>query len=271
MFAGRTELFRNGAAEVSAAVTDTAYQMVMDRDSPILSELEQAMVEEALTLYAQGWFPMAESFDARPNRVQWVQPTERAIIPLDDRFHVPASLAQRVRSGRFVVRHDAAFGAVIRACAMAKRRDIDGEPAGTWLHPSIIRLFEMFHAVGVAHSVEAWRRVESVGAEKVSMAIPKGVVREFDGVAHVLVGGLYGVAIGSAFCGESMFSRPDLGGTDASKVCLVHLVDHLRRRGFTLLDAQLANPHLERFGMFEVPQEDYLEQLAAAAKASRAW
>ncbi len=234
------------------------------------------MVEEALSLYARGWFPMAESFHARPNRVEWVQPNERALIPLDASFHVPESLAQRIRSGRFVVRHDTAFGEVIRACAMAKRRDIDGAPAGTWLHPMIIRLFELFHAVGAAHSIEAWRRVDSVGAQRVAAANPKAVVREFDSAGlgrapHVLVGGLYGVAIGSAFCGESMFSRPDLGGTDASKVCLVHLVEHLRSRQFTLLDAQLANPHLSQFGMYEIDQDAYLELLDQAAEHERAW
>lgn len=236
-----------------------------------LTAREKAFVAEALSLYAQGWFPMAESFHARADRVQWVQPEERALIPLDARFHVPGSLRQRIRSGRFVVRHDTAFGAVIRACAAAKRRDIDGEPAGTWLHPTIIRLFELFHAAGFAHSVEAWRRVEEVGAERVDAAIPKAVVRTFDGAAHVLVGGLYGVAIGSAFCGESMFSRPDLGGTDASKVCLVHLVEHLRTRGFTLLDAQLANPHLARFGMYEIEQDAYLKLLEVASTDARAW
>jgi leucyl/phenylalanyl-tRNA--protein transferase len=229
------------------------------------------MVEEALTLYAQGWFPMAESFDARPDRVEWVQPAERSLIPLDTRFHVPKSLAQRIRSGRFVVRHDTAFPAVIRACAVAKRRDVDGTPAGTWLHPSIIRLFELFHRVGCAHSIEAWRRVEAVGDDRVAHAVPTAVVRAFDGVPHVLVGGLYGVAIGSAFCGESMFSRADLGGTDASRVCLVHLVEHLRHRGFTLLDAQLANPHLAQFGSYEIEQAAYLEMLAAAATMQREW
>lgn len=239
--------------------------------APPLTELERALVDEALGLYARGWFPMAESFDARPNRVQWVQPNERALIPLDARFHVPSSLAQRMRSGRFVIRHDTAFGEVIRACAAAKRRDIDGEPAGTWLHPMIIRLFELFHASGQAHSIEAWRRVEAVSADRVVTAIPKAVVRAFDGTPHVLVGGLYGVAIGSAFCGESMFSRPDLGGTDASKVCLVHLVEHLRARDFTILDAQLANPHLAQFGMYEIEQDEYLELLGVAANHARSW
>lgn len=236
-----------------------------------LSDRERSLVDEALSLYAQGWFPMAESFDARPNRVQWVQPTERALIPLDVRFHVPSSLGQRVRSGRFLIRHDLAFNEVIRACAAAKRRDIDGEPAGTWLHPSIIRLFELFHAVGAAHSIEAWRRIDAAGRERVDRAIPAATVRDIDGTPHVLVGGLYGVAIGSAFCGESMFSRPDLGGTDASKVCLVHLVGHLRSRGFTLLDAQLANPHLAQFGMYEIGQEEYLELLEDAAAVECGW
>lgn len=252
----------------------------MTRESPTpspptsaapLTARERAMVEQALTLYAQGWFPMAESFDARPNRVEWVQPRARALIPLDGRFRVASSLAQRIRSGRFVIRHDTAFGEVIRACAKAKRPDIDGEPAGTWLHPMIIRLFELFHAVGAAHSIEAWRRVEAVGDERVAHAVPKTLVRTLDGVPHVLVGGLYGLAIGSAFCGESMFSRPDLGGTDASKVCLVHLVEHLRSRGFDVLDAQLANPHLSQFGMYQVEQDAYLDLLQRAAGQVRVW
>lgn len=208
------------------------------------------LVDKALALYRQGWFPM---FDDERRVVEWVQPHERGLLPLDARFSVPRSLRQRVRSGRFVVTCDRAFGRVIRAC---------GTPAPgrerTWLCEEIIELFEALHAAGHAHSIEAW-----VPAGAGAGGAPAG--------GGTLVGGLYGLAVGAAFCGESMFSRPDLGGTDASKVCLVHLVEHLRARGFVLLDAQLHNDHLEQFGLFEVAMDAYTGMMADAAKRAVSW
>ena len=189
-------------------------------------------VDALLQAYRSGWFPMA---DGETGEVAFYTVGIRCVIPLDERFHVSRSLAQRVRSGRFEIRIDTAFAQVIRACA-AERPD-----GGTWIDPVIIRSFERLHAAGHAHSVEAWR----------------------DGA---LVGGLYGVAIGGAFFGESMFSLPERGGTDASKVCLVHLVERLRARGFALLDSQYSNPHISRFGAQEIAESEYLRRLAAAVE-----
>jgi leucyl/phenylalanyl-tRNA--protein transferase len=187
-------------------------------------------VDALLQAYRSGWFPMA---DSETGEVAFYTVGIRCVIPLDSRFHVPDSLVRRARSGRFEIRFNTAFAEVITACAQ-ERPD-----AGTWIDPTIIRSFERMHEAGHAHSVEAWR----------------------DGV---LVGGLYGVAIGGAFFGESMFSRPELGGTDSSKVCLVHLVERLRARSFALLDSQYSNPHLMRFGAEEIPEQEYLQRLAAA-------
>ncbi len=212
----------------------------MNPGSTPLSPAQARHVAAVLEMYRQGWFPM---HDERQDVVQWVQPEFRGIIPLDDQFTVSRSLRQKVRSRRFTLTADQAFERVIRECA---------EPApgrgSTWLHPDIIDTFCLLHRAGHAHSIEAW------------LPSPAG--------QPVLVGGLYGLQLGSVFCGESMFSRPAQGGTDASKVCLVRLVSHLRERGFTLLDAQLTNDHLTQFGLFELPREKYLEHLEAHADDS---
>ena len=204
---------------------------------------DAAVVREILRRYAQGWFPMAESRDAP---AQWVQPNRRALIPLDESFRVSRSLRARVRSEKFVIRCDSAFEQVIRACA---------EPgpgrAETWINDDIIAWYSLLHRAGHAHSIEAY------------LPAPSGSL--------TLVGGLYGVTLAGAFCGESMFSRPALGGTDASKVCLVHLVHHLRRAGFTLLDAQIQNAHTDQFGALQVARTKYLKMLAGARAKSVAW
>lgn len=199
---------------------------------------QSLLVDKALALYRQGWFPM---FDEDRSIVEWVQPHERGLLPLDERFRVTRSLRQRVRSDKFIVTCNRAFSSVIRECGTAA----PGRER-TWLCPEIIELFEALHRAGHAHSIEAW-------------------------VDGTLVGGLYGLALGGVFCGESMFSRPDLGGTDASKVCLVHLVEHLRARGFVMLDAQLHNNHLEQFGLYEVGMDAYLEMVRDAAAKAVTW
>ncbi len=181
----------------------------------------------------------------RHSVAEWVQPTIRGLIPLDERFHVPASLARRVRSKRFEITCDTAFSDVIRACAAsAPGRET------TWLNEDIIALFQMFHAEGHAHSVEAWRT---------------------DAGRRVLVGGLYGVALGRVFAGEAMFSFPKCGGTDSSKVCLVRLVKNLRAMGFVALDAQMANLHLEQFGLYTISAEEYQRLLAREAGTGIEW
>lgn len=183
--------------------------------------------ELLLRAYAAGYFPMARSRDEA--EIEWFAPEMRGVLPLET-FHVPRSLFKVLRRGTFLLRHDSAFDAVIRACAepTPDRRE-------TWINDEILRLYGELHRRGQAHSVEAWR----------------------DGR---LVGGLYGVAIGGAFFGESMFSRE----TDASKVALCHLVACLKASGFTLLDTQFLTAHLARFGAVEIPQHDYLERLAGA-------
>lgn len=178
--------------------------------------------ELVLAAYRVGAFPMADEF----GEIAWFRPDPRCIFPLD-RFRVPRSLRQTLRRGVFETRVDTAFDAVIRGCA-----DRD---EGTWISADVIRVYRALHDAGFAHSVECWH-------------------------ADELAGGLYGVAIGGAFFGESMFTRI----TDASKVALVALVERLRRRGFTLLDTQWTTPHLARFGACEIPHAEYMQRLAHA-------
>ena len=205
--------------------------------------IEGHVVRTVLDFYRRGWFPMHDDVSMT---TRWVQPRARAVIPLDtDLFKTPRSLRARVRTGVFTIRADTAFDRVIRACASPAPGRED-----TWLSADIIDLFTTLHRAGHAHSVEAWI---------------------IDAHGERLVGGLYGLALGRVFCGESMFSRPNLGGTDASKVCLVHLVHHLRRRGFQLLDAQLHNDHLAQFGMYEMDARDYLARANDLAEDPVPW
>ncbi len=206
-----------------------------------------AVVREILRLYARGWFPMAESRDAA---ARWVQPSRRAIIPLDDSFRISRSLRARVRSRRFILRCDSAFETVIRACA----RPGPGREE-TWINDDIIEWYTLLHRAGHAHSIEAYLPSSDPGS----------------GSPPELVGGLYGVSLGAAFCGESMFSLPAKGGTDASKVCLVHLVHHLRRAGYTLLDAQIQNAHTDQFGAAQVTRARYLKRLTEARAKAIVW
>ena len=158
-----------------------------------------------------------------------VDPDMRGIIPLGD-FHVPKRLLRKVKQDPFRVTIDQAFTRVMELCAeSAKGRE------STWINSPILNLYRSLHREGHAHSIECW-----------------------DG--DNLVGGLYGVALGGAFFGESMFSR----ATDASKIALVHLVAHLLEDGFVLLDAQFHNPHLEQFGLIEIPRQDFKKLLKDA-------
>lgn len=175
-----------------------------------------------LSAYSQGYFPMADEF----GNIYWFDPDPRAIIPLDERFHVSKRLARTVRRGVFEIRVDTAFRAVMEACAARDE---------TWISDELIEVYTELHRMGFAHSVESWRDGE-------------------------LVGGLYGVALRGLFAGESMFSRQ----RDASKVALVHLVERLRAGGFTLLDTQFITPHLARFGAVEIPKSEYLLLLSDA-------
>jgi leucyl/phenylalanyl-tRNA--protein transferase len=183
-------------------------------------------VDLLVSAYASGWFPMAVA----EGDIRWFSPDPRGILPLDA-FHVPRRLARVVRGGLFRIEVNRRFEDVIRGCAMADRDD----EGGTWIDQEILESYCALHEAGYAHSVEAW----------------------LDGR---LAGGLYGVALGGAFFGESMFHEV----TDASKVALVALVDRLREREFTLLDTQWTTPHLEQFGAIEIPRVRYLRMLAQA-------
>ncbi|MBS3652161.1 leucyl/phenylalanyl-tRNA--protein transferase [Pseudaminobacter sp. 19-2017] len=185
-----------------------------------------------LKAYASGVFPMAETADD-PD-VFWVRPESRGIIPLDT-FHVPKSLRKTIRQGRFEMRIDTSFAGVIDACAEERE-----DRRTTWINGPIREAYIELNRIGHAHCVEAWRQER-------------------------LVGGLYGVTLGRAFFGESMFSRE----TDASKVCLVYLVERLRARNFVLLDTQFTTEHLKRFGAIDVPRRQY-EMLLAEALESNA-
>lgn len=189
--------------------------------------------ELLLHAYSIGCFPMARS--RRSRGVEWFDPDPRAILPLDG-LRVSHSLRKTVRRGVFDVRCDTAFEEVIRACAKPRP-----DHEGTWINDDIIKAYTRLHRLGFAHSVEAWQA-------------------EGENEPYQLVGGLYGVSLGGAFFGESMFTRV----ADASKVCLVHLVERLRSRGFALLDSQMATDHTRSLGVIEVPRERYRQMLAQA-------
>ena len=187
--------------------------------------------ELLLNGYRTGIFPMAINLRGD---IAWFSPDPRALIPLDDRFHVPKSLRRTARQKKFEITFDQDFPSVIRACAKTH--------GDTWISKEIINAYSLLHAEGHVHSIEAR-------------------------IAGKLAGGLYGVHVGGAFFGESMFHF----ATDASKVALVALVEHLRARGFTLLDTQWMTPHLERFGTVLVSKEDYLQMLNDAVKMNVTW
>ena len=182
-----------------------------------------------LSAYMQGIFPMAHPEEE--NRIYWYAPDPRGIIPLED-FHVPRRLEQTVKKGPYEIAINRNFKGVIEACAAPRETQSE-----TWISSGLAEVFTQLYHLGFAHTVEAWQD------EK-------------------LVGGLYGVAIGGFFAGESMFHRK----RDASKICLVHLVRRLRKRGFTLLDIQFTTDHLEQFGATEIPREEYERRLARAVE-----
>jgi leucyl/phenylalanyl-tRNA--protein transferase len=198
-------------------------------------DLAQAITPDVvLKAYACGIFPMAESAD--DPSLYWVEPEQRGIIPLDG-LAISSRLARTVRSGRFTIRMDHDFDAVIDACAAPA----DGRGT-TWINDRIRSLYGALFRVGHCHTVEAWR----------------------DGR---LVGGLYGVSLGAAFFGESMFHRE----SDASKVALVHLVARLIADGFRLLDTQFVTEHLRSLGAIEVPRARYQRMLEAAVAQRADW
>lgn len=186
-----------------------------------------------LKAYAAGVFPMAASRDD-PN-LYWFDPDKRAVIPLDEGFHVPRRLQRTLRTSPYLVSADQDFAGVMRACAAPR----PGHP-DTWINAQILRLYSELHGRGRAHSIEVW--------------LPAG------DAPPQLVGGLYGVSLGAAFFGESMFSI----ARDASKVALCALVAWLREGGYVLLDTQYMTDHLSQFGTYEMARQDYRQTLAAA-------
>lgn len=192
----------------------------------VFGELQER-VNLLLNAYASGYFPMA---DSKYGDISWFSPDPRAIIPLD-KFKTSRSLNQTLKKGIFEIRIDTVFEDVIRACS---------ERENTWISEEIIQIYIELHRLGYAHSVEAWNN-------------------------NNLAGGLYGVALGAAFFGESMFTRK----RDASKVALVALVKHLKERRFELLDTQFITPHLARFGAVLVSRKEYLILLNKAVRTHR--
>lgn len=190
----------------------------------VMSELTPELL---LCAYASGIFPMADDRD--DPAIQWIDPHHRGIIPLD-RYHVPRSLQKVIRQGRFEIRVDTAFERVITACAESRP-----DRPRTWLNDELIGLYCTLHDKHYAHSVECWQEDR-------------------------LVGGVYGLSLGAAFFGESMFSRV----RDASKVALVSLIERLNQGGFRLLDTQFVTDHLQRFGAIEIPREAYHRRLRDA-------
>lgn len=180
-----------------------------------------------LNAYASGVFPMAESRD--DTEIFWVDPRRRGVFPLD-RFHISRSLRRRLRREDYQIRINSDFRGVLEGCA-----DRDE----TWINEEIFRLYMMLHALGFAHSLEVWMQGD-------------------------LVGGVYGVALGQAFFGESMFSRR----TDASKIALAFLIDRLNTAGFTLFDTQFITPHLASLGAVEIPRGQYHLLLEKALEGS---
>jgi len=184
--------------------------------------------ELLIAAYAEGIFPMGVD-----GEIQWFSPDPRAILPLD-RFHVSKTLRQTYRAGVFEIRINTAFKTVMEACG--QRRE------GTWITSEVVRAYCGLHELGLAHSVEAWKD-------------------------DALSGGLYGVALGGAFFGESMFHR----ARDASKVALVALVERLCKRRFTLLDIQYQTAHLRQFGAVEISRDEYLRRLGRAILLRRSF
>ena len=184
-------------------------------------------VDILLRAYSAGLFPMADSAD--DPELFWVEPEMRGIIPLND-FHVSKSLTKAIRKKPFDIRFNTAFESVMAGCAA----EAPDRPS-TWINTTIRKLYTELHQIGHAHSVEAWDGKE-------------------------LVGGLYGVSLGAAFFGESMFSRR----TNASKICIVHLVERLKASGFVLLDTQFTTEHLKTFGAIDVPKQEYAKILDLA-------
>jgi leucyl/phenylalanyl-tRNA--protein transferase len=204
----------------------------MDKPSQLFQNISSDLVLDA---YRQGYFPMAQGKNG-PIQFYYYEP--RGIIPIDERFIIRRSLRQIIKKSIFEICFDTSFEEVIRNCSRHNQKSDEG----IWLSEEMIEIYIELHKKGIAHSVEAWKNGQ-------------------------LQGGLYGLALGSAFCGESMFSLMPF----ASQAALVGLVEHLRNKGFSLLDAQMESEHLQQFGMYSVSQEEYLLMLRKALEKKSNW
>ena len=187
--------------------------------------------ETILKSYSLGIFPMSESFDD-PN-LYWINPKKRGVIPINN-FKISKNLRKEIRKKKFLITINKDFKGVIKNCAKKTKN----RPS-TWINKEIIKLYSNLHKIGHAHSIEAWHQDK-------------------------LVGGLYGVSLGSAFFGESMFSIM----SNSSKICLVYLLVNLKIKKFTLLDTQFVNPHLKKLGAIEISRKKYLKMLGSSLKKS---
>lgn len=227
------------------------------------------IVEALIDAYRRGYFPMAQGpspfIPGGRSRIHWFSPDPRGVLPLTEEhgLHVPRRLRDRMRQRPFTIRIDSDFESVMRGCAMprATSEDDEGE-RGTWIDDTLVEWYLLLHRAGHAHSIEAWSRGT-------------------DTVEEVLVGGVYGVSLGAAFFGESMFhlprprrangARDPLDGTDAGKICLITLVRPLARAGYTVFDTQMVTSHVARFGGAEIPRREYLRRLDAAVASPDLW
>lgn len=226
-------------------------------------------IESLLDAYRRGYFPMAEPRSPwKPlgaSHIYWPSPDPRGILPLTPELglHVPRRLDRRIRARPFDLRTNTAFAQVIDHCAKPRKPHDDADTdEGAWIDPTITRWFNLLHHAGHAHSIEAWATDPATGQ------------------SHLL-GGLYGLALGAAFFGESMFHLPQprlpngarhpLDGTDAGNICLITLARHLCRLGFTLFDTQMVTTHVARFGAVEIPRVRYLQRLFRAVAEEERW
>ncbi len=236
----------------------------MSRRSPN----EHHIVQALLDAYRHGFFPMADP-EVRPDRerlshIYWCSPDPRGVFPLreEDGLHIARRLEQRLRSARFTIRSDTAFARVIEGCSRPRRRREGEAPDIGWIDQTMIEWYCTLARHGCAHSVEAWCTDSRTGRD-------------------ALVGGVYGVSLGAAFFGESMFhiarprqadgSRHPLDGTDSSSICLVLLARHLDACGYRLFDTQMVTDHVSRFGARLIPREMYLRRLADSINEPDRW
>ena len=214
---------------------------------------EKITAEFLLHAYCAGAFPMG---DPDTGEVSWYAPDPRAIQPIDDGFHVPKRLRRTVKSGKFRVTHNRAFRLVMEQCALSKPGREE-----TWITKEILELYCEAYRMGFGYSVETWLPI----GERDGFTANTELVDESG--EWWLAGGVYGIGIGGAFFGESMFSN----ARDASKVALVKLVEHLRTRRFELFDVQFVNPHLEQFGVMEIGKDEYMKRLHEAVVKPVSW